>query len=1103
MYASYLLNKLEMKYFLTTVLIFFVSLFSFGQANIPCENPIPGASCNPGAPQPEDGNGSLGMTYNNTACGLNYVQATNMTTTRYTPPGTGFPSTLNISGIPNCAAIEQAYLWWGGSGAVGSSEDPSFTFNGNPYNGNLIGTGPHKCWSYGGTVSYRYDVTALVTGNGAYTFSSAMGDLIDGATLMIIYTDPNATYQGSIQINDGDITDNGGGASNATMNGLNVCANSTYGEAFVIVADMQDNVAPPSHTNTLNGANSVFPNEFYQFDMANTNYTAGQTTSAFGTEPDGGGDCYAWFMMGTYYQTTSCVVCTPPPGMTATSVPVDATCGNCDGTATINPVGGAAPYTYTWNTVPVQTTQTATNLCAGTYIGTAFDASGCLQVSDTVVISTTAGPAAPVVSPAGPFCTGDAALNLTTTGTGGTWTGTGITNAANGTFDPATAGVGSFQIIYTDGGVCPGADTITIVVNNVADATITPVGPYCPNDPMVVLTAVSLGGVWSGTGITNTTTGEFTPSVAGPGTHTITYGITGSCGDTNTVNIIVDPFLDATITAVGPYCLADPAINLTAVDIGGVWSGTGITNTAVGTFDPATAGAGTHTITYGIPGTCGDTQTTNIVVSSALDASITPAGPFCESDPSTTLLPMVDPGGVWSGNGITNTATGAFDPATAGPGTHAITYGITGSCGDTQTVNIVIIPDADASITPVGTICIADPAFNLTAVDPNGTWTGNGITNGGTGTFDPAVAGAGTHTITYTIAGACGDVQTTNITVVAQDDATITPAGPFCEDASSVNLIAATLGGIWSGNGITNPTNGTFNPATAGPGTHTITYTTPGACGNSDTEDIIVNALPVVDFTVDFPTACESPQHTFEFSNLTIPAGGIVSWDFGDGGGATGDIVTHTYSNAGTYDVTLTVTGTNGCVNSLTKANFITVYPNPVADFSINPNPASMFDPTVHLTDQSYTNIVSWYWDIGGLDSSYMANPTYTFPEDTGHYLIQLTVVDNHGCISTVANTAIVLGEFGVYVPNAFTPDGDGMNDGFYPSGFGITDEDYSFMIFDRWGERIFESHKTFVPWQGTYKGKIVPNGVYVWRLMFKDINGKEHTKVGHVSIVK
>jgi hypothetical protein len=238
--------------------------------------------------------------------------------------------------------------------------------------------------------------------------------------------------------------------------------------------------------------------------------------------------------------------------------------------------------------------------------------------------------------------------------------------------------------------------------------------------------------------------------------------------------------LNATITPAAPVCASAPAFNFTAVDPGGTWSGLGITNGASGTFTPSVAGVGTHTITYTIAGACGDVQTTNITVNPNFNATITPAGPFCTSSAAVTLT-AVDPGGTWTGNGITNGATGAFDPNTAGVGTHVITYTIAGACGDIQTTSITVNNQLDATISPVGPFCQSNPNAILAAVDPGGTWSGTGIINAANGTFSPTTAGVGTHTITYTIPGMCGDVQTTTIQVIADANATINAAGPFCE----------------------------------------------------------------------------------------------------------------------------------------------------------------------------------------------------------------------------------------------------------------------------------------------------------------------------------
>ncbi|HRN42041.1 MAG TPA: gliding motility-associated C-terminal domain-containing protein, partial [Vicingus sp.] len=182
----------------------------------------------------------------------------------------------------------------------------------------------------------------------------------------------------------------------------------------------------------------------------------------------------------------------------------------------------------------------------------------------------------------------------------------------------------------------------------------------------------------------------------------------------------------------------------------------------------------------------------------------------------------------------------------------------------------------------------------------------------------------------------------------------------------------------------------------------------------------------------------------------------------------------------------------------------ITVHDLPVADFTTNPNPTSMFEPEVQFTDQSQGLINQHFWDFAGLDSNTFPNPIYSFPDTiNGDYPVKLTVTDIYGCQDTITKTVKIIGEFGVFIPNAFTPDFDGKNDVFGPKGFGVSPEGYKFQIFDRWGEKIFESDLLFDSWNGFYKGTRVQEGVYVWKLFFKDINGKKHQKIGHFQIIQ
>lgn len=555
------------------------------------------------------------------------------------------------------------------------------------------------------------------------------------------------------------------------------------------------------------------------------------------------------------------------------------------------------------------------------------------------------------------------------------------------------------------------------------------------------------------------------------------------------------------ITPAGPFCLSDPSTNLSATFPGGTWNGTGITNTTTGTFDPATAGLGTHQIIYTAPG-CGSSDTIQVVVNDVFDATITPAGPFCASNANTFLV-AADPGGTWSGPGIVNASTGEFSPSTAGAGTHTITYTIGGGCGDTQTTNIQVIADADATINPAGPFCITDPALNLTAVQTGGVWSGTGITSAANGTFNPATAGTGTHTITYTISGVCGDTQTTDIIVTDTIASTITPAGPYCLDHAAVNLTAANPGGTWSGTGITNANTGTFDPAVSGPGSFVITYTIGGNCGTTSTTTIVVNDLPAVSFTVDNASGCTPVQ--FTVTNTSTPVGTNCSWSVNGNPVSSGCAsYSDTYVIPGCYDISLETTDANGCTSSATVVDMVCVYAIPNADFDWGPTDATVLDPVINFTNQS-TGASSYEWNFAGLDSSNAVNPSFTFPDnEAGSYDVCLTATSPNGCQDSICKIIVIYDEFLVYVPNAFTPDGDGVNDIFMPIVSGHDPKAYEFMIFNRWGELIFSATSSQVGWDGTYKGVMSKEDVYVWKLKLKrEYDGEKKVYYGHVSLLK
>lgn len=424
-----------------------------------------------------DGSGSLGFTYSDSACGLNYVQASQLTETRSAATGanvngTGLPTTLAISGIPSVYSIEKAYLWYLASYQSGIAPSTTVTIT-NPNSqtftvvSSIIGTDLSVCWGETGTASYRADVTSTISGNGNYIvdlngFTNKDWE-VDGVTLFIVYKDLAASYQGTVVIWDG-IMAGVGNQFTQTMTNLNVCATDSSASGFILVGDMQDNVNGGQHPSTINGNTANYFNDFWNFDKAPTSVTLGQTSSVFGT--DGlGSDCFGWIMMGLYYQTNCASCCT---SLTASAMSSGMNCGDSTGSATANASCGTPPYSYLWS--DGQTTQTATGFPAGNYTVIITDS---LSAADTATVSVTPySPFAATTSVNPVTCFGGNDGSATIYVSGGTAPYTYLWNPTGQTSQTATGlSTGTYSVIVNDSSGC--VDTFSVAV---------------PGSPMLLLT---------------------------------------------------------------------------------------------------------------------------------------------------------------------------------------------------------------------------------------------------------------------------------------------------------------------------------------------------------------------------------------------------------------------------------------------------------------------------------------------------------------------------------------------------------------------------------------------------------------------------------------
>lgn len=403
-------------------------------------------------------------------------------------------------------------------------------------------------------------------------------------------------------------------------------------------------------------------------------------------------------------------------------------------------IAGVGTHTLTY-------TYTNSNGCSGT---------------DNTTVTVNSAPEANITTSTSSTCLAGGTISLTATNGGGTWSGPGVSGSS---FNPSSAGVGTHTITYTtSSNGCTDSDTHSITVTNTADATISNISNLCQNESAITLNAANGGGTWTGPGVSGST---FDPSVAGVGTHTISYVISGACGDSDTETVTVYAAPNSNFISGGPYCTADNAVTLTPSVAGGTFSGPGVSGN---TFDPAIAGVGSHTIQYAITNSNNCTETTQqtIVVNNTPDATITSGNAICSADAPLTLT-GTSTGGVWSGAGVSGNT---FDPSSVGAGTYTVNHTVNvGSCSASNSYTITVTQSQDPTILSQGPYCPSGDTVTLSAATSGGVWSGTGIIDGNAGLFDPTI-GNGIYTITYTISGICGgtDTQDIEVTTTACDN---------------------------------------------------------------------------------------------------------------------------------------------------------------------------------------------------------------------------------------------------------------------------------------------------------------------------------------------
>lgn len=796
-----------------------------------------------------------------------------------------------------------------------------------------------------------------------------------------------------------------------------------------------------------------------------------------------------------------------------TNTLTDVSCfGSCDGIIDVNTSGGTGSLGITWTDASsntIGTSNSISSLCSGSYSLNITDANGC--AFDTTYIITEPAVLTSSTSASSSNCSmADGGVSVIANG--GTisssyifeWTD--VSNSVVGT----TANVnniiaGTYYVSITDDNGCNATDSA--IVNDI--------------NPNITIaedsTDVSCYGGANGTiDLTISSPNSYVVSWTGPN------GFSSSLE--NLTSLSIGPY-DYTLVDIngcevdGQVIIEEPTQLILALDIDStscdVACDGSITATATGGVSPYSFSSDFPGWTNGAPNLCIGSYQISVTDDNGCTAS-TPATVFnqdnrpdptilltdfdyCLDEPSFTITAK-DPNGIWAsnGSGFTDPVSGTFSPSTAGVGTEQITYTFPGVCGDADTIDINIHQLEDASFTAVTSICENDPATILSPVNAGGQWQGNGI-NSANQTFDPNQLAPGIYDITYIMPGQCPDTVVHQIEVIEFQDPVIDNVSALCLDDGNIQLTASIPGGVWSG---ASNASGIINTNNLGVGTFDAYYALQVQCSGSDTIEITINDLPVLNISVSDTLGCV--PMTVNISDLNSQAGNVYNWNLDGVSVSSNESDVLVIEEDDCQELSASVTDGNGCVNSAIYPSLICTELNPISYFEYTPDNPTTYDFLVNVSNMS-SYASSYTWMIDGTPYSSDYNILLNFNgEEPNDYYVCLTSMNYLGCTDTYCDTISITDEFALFVPNTFTPDGNGNNETFGPIINGDLPEEADFMIFNRWGELIFETNNLNLFWDGTYLGNPSAEDVYIWKINYKVPNtNKRETKVGHVTLIR
>jgi gliding motility-associated-like protein len=778
-------------------------------------------------------------------------------------------------------------------------------------------------------------------------------------------------------------------------------------------------------------------------------------------------------------------------------------------------VSASGAATYSWSAGVQQPTLIISPSVTTVYsvVGTASACSS--RGTATVVLLPTP---TPVITGNSPICNGD---TLVLSGSGGVsyhWTGpSSFSSTLSNNFWPAAgmSRAGIYQLKVTAMNGCTASASASVVINPIP-LLVASGATVCEGNPIQLFANYLQGATyfWSGSIFSSTVQSPVINNavVAMTGQYSVTIFSSAGCHTSSTVPVSVVQKPVPVISGDSTSCVSG-SLTLNGSG-GGNYSWNGPLNfysvqQNINLSGLSVASSGFYTLNVSV-GPCKAWAVKSITVFSSPVFSISANSPVCENQ---TLN--------FFSNGLGNYAwygPASFTSSSTSPnilsvqmqagGTYTAILTDNTGCKSSKTVFVKVLEAPKLTITN-HSVCIGGITTLTVGYGDDYTWLGPGnfTATGSVVTIPVTIPSSlGLYTVIAANNNSCTTVSTISLTglPIPLPDPKLNINGLPCVDN---DLKISANGGKtywWSGPNNFHSTLSAFelpHAHTSMAGNYTVTVTDTNGCTVSRTLALAIYKNPIASILFDKGSNCVPFCKEFKIV-LDSNAAPLKKSTFQTGSVLYGGtFLKYCVDKTGDYPFSVFFIDTNNCIG---KSSFtVSAYEKPIANFEFSPpNPLAGID-RVHFYDFSRgVGIINWSWYFDGTDSvnSNLRNPDHIF-EKTGKFPVVLEITNKWGCKDTAISMMLVEEDFTLYVPDVFSRNGDGLNDIFLPKGTGI--ETFIMEIYDRWGERIFETSDFYHGWDGYYKDKPCKPDIYIWKIRATGYSGIVRSLIGHVMLEK